>query len=65
MPEKPNKVRFGQFVQHMLQLNNYIEDLLCLFYSPSTSSHTQKVYSFMDSELACNILCMWPLKWQD
>ena len=49
----------------MLQLNNYVEDLLCLFYSPSMSSHTQKVYSSTDSELACNILCMCPLKWQD
>ena len=49
----------------MLQLNNYVEDLPCLFYSPSASSHTQKVYSFTDSELACNILRMCPLKWQD
>ncbi len=25
----------------------------------------QKVYSFMDSELECTILCICPLKWQD
>ena len=25
----------------------------------------QKVYSFIDSELTCNILRMCPLKWQD
>ncbi len=49
----------------MLQLNNNVEDLPCLFYSPSTSSHMQKVCSSMDSEVACNILCMCPLKWQD
>ena len=63
--KKPNKVRIRQFVQRGLQLNNYVEDLPCLFYSPSASSHTQKVYSFTDSELACNILRMCPLKWQD
>ena len=63
--KKPNKVRIRQFVQCVFQLNNYVEDLPCLFYSPSTSSHTQKVYSFTNSELACNILCMCPLKWQD
>ena len=63
--KKPNKVQIRKFVQCVLQLNNYVEDLLCLFYSPSASSHTQKVYSFMDSELACNILRMCPLKWQD
>ncbi len=49
----------------MWQLNNYIKDFLLLFYSPSTSSHTQKVYSFIDLEFACNILCMCPLKWQN
>ncbi len=63
--KKPNKVRIRQFVQCVLQLNNYVEDLPCLFYSPSASLHTQKVYSFTDSELVCNILCMCPLKWQD
>ncbi len=63
--KKPNKVCIHQFLQHVLQLNSYIEDLLCLFYSPSASLHTQKVKSFKDVELACNILCMCLLKWQD
>ena len=63
--KKPNKVRIRQFVQHVLQLNSYIEDLPCLFFSPIASSHTQKVKSFTDAELACNILRMCPLKWQD
>jgi hypothetical protein len=63
--KKPNKVRVRQFVQRVLQLNSYIEDLPCLFFSPSASSHTQKVKSFTDAELACNILRMCPLKWQD
>ena len=49
----------------MLKLNNYIMDLPCLFYSPSASSHTQKVYSFTDWELAYNIMCMCSLKWHD
>ncbi len=41
------------------------KDLSCLFYSPSVSLHMQKVYPFTDLKLACNILCMCPLKWQD
>ena len=63
--KKPNKVSICQFLQWMLQQNSYIMDLLCLIYSPSASLHTQKVYSFADLELACNILCMCLLKWQD
>ncbi len=63
--KKPNKVPIWQFVQRVLQLNNYVEDLPRLFYSPSASLHMQKVYSVMDSELECIILCMCPLKWKD
>eukprot|EP00804_Cyclotella_cryptica_P029683 CCRYP_018701-RA/>CCRYP_018701-RA protein AED:0.21 eAED:0.26 QI:0/-1/0/1/-1/1/1/0/236 len=60
--KKPNKV---QFVQCVMQLNNYVEDLLCLYYSLSASTMTQQVYSFTDAELACHILRMCLLKWQD
>ena len=60
--KKPNKVRIRQFVQCVLQLNSYIEDLPCLFFSPSASPHTQKVRLFTDAELACHILRMCPLK---
>jgi hypothetical protein len=63
--KKPNKVRVRQFVQRVMQLNNYVEDLPCLYYSPSASTMTQQVYSFTDAELACHILRMCPLKWQD
>ena len=63
--KKPNKVQLRQFMWCMLQLNNCREDLLHLYYIPSTSSHTQRVYSFMDLELTCNILRMCPLNWQD
>ena len=62
--KNPNKFHICQFVQCILQLNTHIEDLLCLFYSPSVSLHTQKVKSFTDAVLACNILHMCPLKWQ-
>ena len=63
--KKPNKVRVRQFVQRVMQLNNYVEDLPCLYYSPSASTQTQQVYSYTDAELACHILRMCPLKWQD
>eukprot|EP00804_Cyclotella_cryptica_P007762 CCRYP_001368-RA/>CCRYP_001368-RA protein AED:0.24 eAED:0.47 QI:0/0/0/1/1/1/2/0/781 len=63
--KKPNKVQVHQFVQCVMRLNNYVEDLPCLYYSPSASTMTQQVYSFTDAELACHILRMCPLKWQD
>eukprot|EP00804_Cyclotella_cryptica_P026564 CCRYP_020447-RA/>CCRYP_020447-RA protein AED:0.15 eAED:0.20 QI:0/-1/0/1/-1/1/1/0/387 len=63
--KKPNKVKIRQFVQRAMQLNNYVEDLPCLYYSPSASAMTQQVFAFTDSELACHILRMCPLKWQD
>ena len=52
-------------MQHVTQLNNFIEDLLCLFYSPSASLQTQRDYSYTDVKLACHILSMSLLKWQD
>eukprot|EP00804_Cyclotella_cryptica_P028302 CCRYP_013174-RA/>CCRYP_013174-RA protein AED:0.56 eAED:0.62 QI:0/0/0/1/1/1/2/0/269 len=60
--KKPNKVRVRQFVQRMMQLNNYVEDLPCLYYSLSTSTLIQQVFSYTDMELACQILRMCPLK---
>eukprot|EP00804_Cyclotella_cryptica_P008888 CCRYP_013108-RA/>CCRYP_013108-RA protein AED:0.49 eAED:0.50 QI:0/0/0/0.5/1/1/2/0/124 len=33
--KKPNKVQVHHSVQHMVPLNNYVEDLPCLYYSPS------------------------------
>ena len=65
LPQGSQQGAHSSIYAAMLQLNNYTKDLLCLFYSPSASLHTQKVYSFTDSELACNILCMCPLKWPD
>ena len=43
----------------------HIKKLPCLLYSPSAFSQTHKVYSYTDLELACQILCMCPVKWQD
>eukprot|EP00804_Cyclotella_cryptica_P019427 CCRYP_006602-RA/>CCRYP_006602-RA protein AED:0.28 eAED:0.63 QI:0/0/0/1/1/1/2/0/305 len=59
--KKPNKVKIRQFVQRVMQLNNYIEDLPCLYYSPSASAMTQQVFAFTDSNLhAISCAC-----WQD
>eukprot|EP00804_Cyclotella_cryptica_P002230 CCRYP_020440-RA/>CCRYP_020440-RA protein AED:0.37 eAED:0.37 QI:0/-1/0/1/-1/1/1/0/149 len=49
--KKPNKVKIRQFVQRVMQLNNYVEDLPCLYYSPSASAMTQQVFAFTDSNL--------------
>eukprot|EP00804_Cyclotella_cryptica_P025636 CCRYP_002848-RA/>CCRYP_002848-RA protein AED:0.28 eAED:0.28 QI:0/-1/0/1/-1/1/1/0/205 len=65
LPQEAQQGSVRQFVQRVMQLNNYVEDLPCLYYSPSASTQTQQVYSFTDAELACHILRMCPLKWQD
>eukprot|EP00804_Cyclotella_cryptica_P014238 CCRYP_005658-RA/>CCRYP_005658-RA protein AED:0.27 eAED:0.27 QI:0/-1/0/1/-1/1/1/0/224 len=64
LPQEAQQGSVRQFVQRVMQLNNYVEDLPCLYYSPA-STQTQQVYSFTDAELACHILRMCPLKWQD
>eukprot|EP00804_Cyclotella_cryptica_P003365 CCRYP_012861-RA/>CCRYP_012861-RA protein AED:0.23 eAED:0.75 QI:0/0/0/1/1/1/2/0/279 len=65
LPQEAQQGSVRQFVQRVMQLNNYVEDLPCLYYSPSASTMTQQVYSFTDAELSCHILRMCPLKWQD
>eukprot|EP00804_Cyclotella_cryptica_P017042 CCRYP_003297-RA/>CCRYP_003297-RA protein AED:0.33 eAED:0.33 QI:0/-1/0/1/-1/1/1/0/162 len=47
-----------------MQLNNYVEDLPCLYYSPALVHRPNRSTPSL-AELACHILRMCPLKWQD
>eukprot|EP00804_Cyclotella_cryptica_P004160 CCRYP_014541-RA/>CCRYP_014541-RA protein AED:0.42 eAED:1.00 QI:0/0/0/1/1/1/2/0/283 len=46
------------------QLNNYLETLSCLYYSPKANQDTKKVLPLDDADLATHLLRMCPAKWQ-
>ncbi len=62
--KKPNRVPIWQFVQHVQQLNDYLELLPCLFQSNRATPVTKKVGPIDDADLAGHILCMCPGTWQ-
>jgi hypothetical protein len=64
--KKPQHISVHQFVQHAEQLNSYIAQLLCLFYSPNAKPSTiPMVVPFAETDLASHILWVCPLMWQD
>jgi hypothetical protein len=63
MLKKPQRI---SVVQHMEQLNSYIAQLPCWFYSPSVKPATIPVnVSFTEDELASHVQRMHQLTWQD
>eukprot|EP00804_Cyclotella_cryptica_P019284 CCRYP_006162-RA/>CCRYP_006162-RA protein AED:0.40 eAED:0.73 QI:0/0/0/1/0/0.5/2/139/216 len=62
--KKPNRVSIRQFFVRVEQLNNYLETLPCLHYSPKANQATKKVLLLDDADLATHLLCMCPAKWQ-
>jgi hypothetical protein len=64
--KKPQCISVRQFVQHVEQLNPYIVQLPCWFYSPSVKPNTTSAnVSFTEADLASQVLQMCPLTWQD
>ncbi len=64
--KKPQRVNIHQFVRHVEQLNAYITQMLCFYYSPHTNASTKpKNIPFTEAELGSHVLCMCPLQWQD
>jgi hypothetical protein len=64
--QKPKRVNVHQFVRPVEQLNAYIAQMPCLYYSPHANASTKpKNFPFMEAELGAHILCMCPLQWQD
>jgi len=64
--KKPQRVSIRQFVQRVEQLNSYIAQLPCWYYSPSVKVKTVPMnVSFPEADLASHVLRMCPYTWQD
>jgi hypothetical protein len=64
--KKPQRVNLRQFVRHVEQLNAYIAQMPCFYYSPNANASTKPENNlFPEAELGAHVLCMCPLAWQD
>ncbi len=64
--KKPQHVNVHQFVCRVEQLNAYISQMLCLYYSPSANTSTKpENVPFTEARLGAHVLRMCPLQWQD
>ncbi len=64
--KKPQHVKVRQFVCRVEQLNTYIAQMPCFYYSPHTNASTKPTnVLFMEAELGSHALRMCPLQWQD
>jgi hypothetical protein len=64
--KEPQRVNVRQFVLQVEQLNAYIAQMPCFYYSPNTNASTKpKNVPFMEAELESHVLCMCPIQWQE
>ncbi len=64
--KKPQRINVRQFIQRVEQLNAYIAQMPCFYYSPNANASTKlENISFMEAELGAHVLRMCPLQWQD
>ncbi len=64
--KKPQRINVCQFVQRVKQLNAYIAQMPCFYYSPHANASTKpKNIPFMEAELGAHVLHMCPLMWED
>jgi hypothetical protein len=64
--KKPQRINVCQFVRRVEQLNAYIAQMPCLYYSPHANASTKpKNVPFTEAELGAHVLRMCPLTWQD
>jgi hypothetical protein len=64
--KKPQRVIVRQFVHCVEQLNAYIAQMSCIFYSSNSNAGTKpKNILFTEAELGSHVLCMCPIQWQD
>ncbi len=60
--KKPQHVNIHQFVHQVEQLNAYIAQMPCFYYSPHTNARTKhENVPFTEAELGAYVLCMCPL----
>jgi hypothetical protein len=64
--KKPQHIPVRQFVRRVEQLNAYITQMSCFYYSPQANASTKpKNVPFPEAELGAHVLRMCPLAWQD
>jgi hypothetical protein len=64
--KKPQRVNVRQFIRHVEQLNAYISQMPCFYYSPNAKASTKpKNVPFMEAELGTHGLHISPIQWQD
>jgi hypothetical protein len=64
--KKPQRIKVCQFVRRVEQLNAYIAQMPCFYYSPHANACTKpKNIPFMEAELGAHVLRMCPLLWHD
>ena len=60
--KNPQCVNVHQFVRPVEQLNAYIAQMLCFFYSPNANANTKpENVPFMETELGAHVLRMCPI----
>ena len=63
--KKPQCVSICQFVQRVEQLNSYISQVPCWYYSPSVKANTILMnVPFAEADLASHVLRMCPYAWR-
>ncbi len=63
--KKPQRINVCQFVRQVEQLNAYIAQMPCFYYSPHANASTKpENFPFMEAELGAHVLHMCPLLWQ-
>jgi hypothetical protein len=64
--KKPQRINVRQFVWCVEQLNTYIAQMPCFYYSPHANASTKPENDlFTEAELGTHVLRMCPLMWQD
>jgi hypothetical protein len=64
--KKPQRINVRQFVRQVEQLNAYVAQMPCFYYSPHANASTKpKNVLFTEAELGAHVLHMCPLPWQD
>ncbi len=64
--KEPQRVNVRQFVRRVEQLNAYISQIPCFYYSPQANAYTKpKNVSFTEAELGAHVLHMCPIQWHD
>jgi hypothetical protein len=64
--KKPQRINICQFVWRVKQINTYIAQMPCFYYSPhANASIKPKNIPFTEAELGAHVLRMCPLTWQD